>query len=210
VLAFGFDHPERPEGPAFEGGVYDRVTGVFEVGKLRYTATTVYGLPEFDQLGYQTVLAARLVAELGLRPQRAVVFNPGQGHLPVLLALCGATVFGLVDRDLLALRATRRNLLALDPGIAVSTTHAAVPEPVGSEPVDLGVLVLREKEPAAAHAAQLAAVAGSVRSGGLLLVVGRATAVERVLRSSSRRDVRRPGRHQRHGYAATAMTIDTR
>jgi len=101
----------RPDVPA---DPYRRGECSFQWGTHRYPLSVVYGLPEFDTLSYATeaVLreaSARLKAGT---PNAIAAWEPGQGHIPVILArLCPAIErLDLVSRDLLALRASEGNL----------------------------------------------------------------------------------------------------
>ena len=91
---------------------------------------TVWGLPEFDSVGYATRLALEI-----LPPGPVTVVNPGQGIVPA--AATGRVAVD--DRDLLALRNTARNAELVD-----------VTDP------DTLVVLLREREPAAVTMAALA------------------------------------------------------
>jgi hypothetical protein len=109
--AAGDDSGGPRTGPAahgFEHGLYDRNTGRFRVGPLSWTARTVVGLDEFDNLSHPTRLVAAALSGAGSGP--AVIVNPGQGHRAVLAALSGWWPQVLVARDLLALRASARCL----------------------------------------------------------------------------------------------------
>jgi 16S rRNA (guanine1207-N2)-methyltransferase len=105
-------HPVRYV-PAFERGVYDR--GEVDLDPVGFTCRvrTVWGLPEFDSLSYDTALLLNALARLeGEKVSETVVFNPGQGHAAVFIwKLLEPKHITLVDRDLLALRVTRRNLV---------------------------------------------------------------------------------------------------
>jgi SAM-dependent methyltransferase len=113
----------------FERGLYDRHNGRFRVGPMSWTARTVVGLDEFDNLSHPTRLVAAAISSTG--SGRAVIVNPGQGHRAVVAARSGWTPQVLVARDLLALRASARCL-----------SDAGEPEPqlFHTTSVDLSVL----------------------------------------------------------------------
>lgn len=78
-----------------------------------YHLDTVYNLPCFDTLGYETAMMFALLE--GAPPTgRTLVWNPGQGHVPAYLAAerAGTPSFSLVlgSRDLLQLAISTRNL----------------------------------------------------------------------------------------------------
>ena len=77
----------------------------------RYEMTTVYNIPEFDSLSYDTEIGFRMMKSW--HPAgRLLYWGVGQGHLVVSAARnrsAEAPVF-VADRDLLAVRATTENL----------------------------------------------------------------------------------------------------
>ncbi len=98
---------------------YLRGRAAFTAADHTYELDTAYNLPDFDTLGYDTQLAARLLDSLhtedpGAQQGRVLVWNPGQGHVPIWLTLCGLTGrrLTLAGRDLLQLRVSGHNLLA--------------------------------------------------------------------------------------------------
>jgi 16S rRNA (guanine1207-N2)-methyltransferase len=191
------DGPADP-GPAFERGVYDRGEMELAVGRRRVTPATVHGLPEFDALGFHTQAAMRLLERHVRQVGDAVVLNPGQGHLA--LALAGASSIRLVDRDLLALRTTTRNLgrVGVEPAGLI---HGWLPAPTA---VDLAVMSLRAKEPVAVHVRQATQLAGGLRSNGALVAAGSTHVVDRLRTALSRGDtgLRVRGEERRRGFAA--------
>ena len=86
-----------------EHNLYDREKIVISTGNIEFSMQTARGLPEFDQLNYHTELLIDGMQDLrGKSVKRALVFNPGQGHIPVALwKLFKPHQMGLVDRDLL-------------------------------------------------------------------------------------------------------------
>jgi len=138
--------------PAFASGVYDR-------GRLSYDdveITTVHGLPEFDNPGFATRLAIKLLPALG-DARHVMVCNPGQGLVPAMVA--GSV--GVSDRDLLAVRNAARNA-----------------DLTAGEP-DALVLLIRQQEPLAVTLAELA------RPGvSRIVVAGTSTQVTRVVEAS--------------------------
>jgi 16S rRNA G1207 methylase RsmC len=76
-----------------------------------YSIETVYGLPEFDTLGYQTGLAFESLGRVPVNG-KVLLWNPGAGHLAAFLARKnkGIRSWTLASRDALALEITGRNL----------------------------------------------------------------------------------------------------
>lgn len=83
---------------------------------LTYALETAYNLPDFDTLSYPLTLAMELMSHHPLQG-RGLVWNPGQGHLPLYLLKSKGPVFRqlvLASRDKLQLETSRLNLLEND------------------------------------------------------------------------------------------------
>jgi 16S rRNA (guanine1207-N2)-methyltransferase len=162
----------------FDAGIYDRGEASLDVAGRALALRTVYGLSEFETASFATRLLQRqLEAASPRRVAGAAMLNPGQGHV----ALAAAALFAprellLVDRDLLALRCTSRNLAA--HGYASAAVHVAGFDAPGA--FDLIAGVLREDEGAAAVAATVVRAAQSLAPEGLLALAGSSTAITRV------------------------------
>jgi hypothetical protein len=161
--------------------VFRHSTDVFAASGVRYELETAHGLPEFDCLTFSTALVFQCMADLPRELGKVVVVNPGQGHVPVALwARSAPGSLQVVDRDLLALRSTRSNLLRNGaPPDRISLVHGLGPDPQACIEVDLLVDNLRPKEPPEAVAARLCGAAGAMRRGARLVVAGTSTAVTR-------------------------------
>jgi len=110
---------------------------------LSYSIDTVYNLPDFDNLGYQQLSAIALLADNLSREQNILIWNPGQGHLPVYLCRTMAekrTKFTLAGRDLLALQITRRNLAA--HGVADCLIESYHTSWLSQIPANYGLIIL--------------------------------------------------------------------
>ncbi len=194
---------EGAPGPAgsFGQGQYDRAQAPFSHGQVEYRMNTVFGLPEFDSLSYRTQL---LCSVLNLDPHpfgklragsnplpsrergrqagdRVLVLNPGQGHVPVILskALAPASI-DMVDRDLLSLRCSARNLgLNGFEASRMSTTHRA--DLGGGEPTwDLVAAGMRDEEGPDAMAMHLRQAMGRLAPGGRLVVAADSGSITRL------------------------------
>ncbi len=167
---------------AFERGVYDRGEAVFDFDGLEYSLSTARGLPEFDSRSFHTELLLEGLCGLdssGIKS--AVVFNPGVGHLPVvLLRMLDPAGIALVDRDLLSLRYSEKNLTRNGcPGERVTLSHRVGIVPENSDPVDLIAGVLPEKAGPGWMSLMADQATGRLGEGGLLMVSGRSTDVTR-------------------------------
>jgi 16S rRNA G1207 methylase RsmC len=176
--------PATPDGPADGLEVYERgrltVTHAGASVRLR----TAWGLPEFDSLGVPSRLVADALLRPGGRPPRtALVLDPGPGHLPCLLwAGRRPAELRLVDRDLLALRFSRANLVANGcPVERVATAHRVGPDPAALADADLVVAMLRPKEPPEATAATVRRLVAEVPGGARVVLGAGSTAITRSL-----------------------------
>jgi 16S rRNA G1207 methylase RsmC len=175
----------RPDQTALERGVYHRGAMTVAAGDLRFPMKTADGLPQFDSLSYRTELLIRVMRDVGgPAARRAVVFNPGQGHVPVALwRIAGPGHLLLLDRDLLALRYSRENLVLNQcPRERIGLEHRVGVGAQGREPADLMVGVLREGEGAEGDALAVRQAAERLAPGGTLLVASSSTAVTRLVK----------------------------
>jgi 16S rRNA (guanine1207-N2)-methyltransferase len=176
--------PAEPAGRASgdELDVYERGTPEIAVDGVRYRLHTAYSLPEFDTLGYQTKLLAQrlLTRPRGIR--QVLVFNPGQGHAPVLAwRLFGPDRITLVDRDLLALSYSMQNMIRNGcPPDRLQVLHQTAVRPEDVEGSQLAICVLRDGQPAVLTEAELQGVVAGLRPRGRLVAAGRSTSVTRL------------------------------
>lgn len=159
----------------FDRGVYRRGRAPFEVGRVRWEASTSYAVAEFDTLSHGTGAAVELLAARPL-PGPVAVVGVGQGHTALAVgATTGADVeLRLVDRDLLALRTAAAN--------AGVPTWRHTARPAGElEGCRSAVVALPEKQPVALTAALLAPAVAELPAGAPLVLHGRTADVSRVL-----------------------------
>jgi len=174
---------DRPRMSALDRGVYDRTKETFSFQSLEYPMQTALGLPEFDSRSYHTELLLKGIQ--GLRNQstrRVVVFNPGQGHVPVVLSrLLKPDRIMLVDRDLLSLRYSRNNLVLNGyPAERVTLSHQVSIPLENQDPADIIVGTLRENEGTEALALTVRQAADQLSPDGVFLLSAGSTAVTRV------------------------------
>jgi SAM-dependent methyltransferase len=95
--------------------LYQRRRGSFKLAGISYEASGIWGLPEFDTVGYGSVAAAELAVRAlpGSLVRSALVVNPGIGNLPIWLTrrLAPESITA-ASRDVLSLAATGANLAA--------------------------------------------------------------------------------------------------
>lgn len=204
-------HRSRETRSPFARGVFDRAARTFEWGDRAYTITPVVGLPDYDSRSHATERALDLIDALDGRIDDVVVHGVGQGHVPVLLnSTVGARAMILIDRDVLALAATRRALA--EAGVAQDhvIVHARpdigqIWETAGS--VLLVVMLPDQQEPeVTAH--QIRDITAMADPGIDLLIAGSSTSVTRFLAVVKRQ----PGwrvktRRKRHGASAAVLSV---
>ncbi len=173
-----------PPAPADPLAPYLRGRAVFPDAERGYELETVYNLPEFDTLGYDTRLAFRLLEALpveALPPRgRLLVWNPGQGHVPVRLALRGMDGgrMTLAGRDLLQLWISERNLKSR--GIeGPSLAHRALPSELEG-PYSLLVAMPDVDPEVDWEKALVEAAADLLEEGGRLIVASSGTSIQRM------------------------------
>jgi len=174
----------EPEQNGFERGVYHRKNVTIRLENLEYPMQTAYGLPEFDSLSYASeMLVKALHSVRDLTVHRAVVFNPGQGHVAVALwKLIRPENITLVDRDLLALRYSRLNLTLNEcPPECIDISHQVGIDFESQGKVDLFVGVLREEEGKNATFLALDQAVDKLSASGMIIVSAGSTAITRLV-----------------------------
>jgi 16S rRNA G1207 methylase RsmC len=180
----GENTPPKPDPPALERGVYHREKVTMRLENLAYPLQTAYGLPEFDSLSYGSEMLVKTFFSLyGKSFHHAVVFNPGQGHVPVALwKLIQPQTIALVDRDLLALRYSRFNLAVNDcPPERITISHQVGIDFKSEEKVDLFTGVLREEEGKEATFFTIDKAAAQLSPNGMIVLSAGSTAVTRLV-----------------------------
>jgi len=187
---------------------YVRATTRFSHGPISYTLETVYGLREFDTLDYATTLAFDLLGVLHARG-RILVWNPGQGHMPVYLCSSQGNEIAeihLAGVDFLELVATNRNLGAVD---VMPSTSAALPCEAyleGCCPEGSMDLICASPHPvprAGWQAGLSSAAARLLRPGGCLLVSGSSTEIQRYVQQQ--RGAQVIGSRKLYGHRAVLL-----
>ena len=192
---------------SFDRGDYDRARATFSHGRIQYGLRTVFGLPQFDSLSYQTRLLSNVLQNLDRRPDRVLVLNPGQGHVPVILSRALApTSIVMFDRDLLALRCSERNLL-LDgyDASGISIKHQLGLDD-GEPRYDLIVAEMRDAEGPHVIAAQFRQAAAQLSPGGRMIVAANSATITRLSNLCKRERVGAiEARKRRHGSSVLVV-----
>ena len=187
------DAPPAP--PAALPAPYRRHHAEMTMAGAAYPLETTYGLPDFDRPSHLSVLAAatmqrRLLAapssERAPAPETILVWNPGQGHLPVWLARAiaaagGGPRFTLVSRDALQLLAARANLCR--NGIAEDAVRLHHQVALHGMPGvhHLALLHPDDDLPAAARDSLLSTLAPLLQPGAAAVLYGAAPAIAPLL-----------------------------
>lgn len=174
-----------PSPRSFDRGTYDRADTAFVHGQASYRMKTVFGLPEFDSLSYQTQLLFTVLERLDRRPNghNILVIDPGQGHVPVLLSkLLMPGSIDMVGRDLLALRCSTRNLLL--NGYDRKRTSADHRADVGREGprYDLVVAEMGDEDGPEVMAMWFRQAVDRLAPGGRIIVAGSSAAITRLIK----------------------------
>jgi 16S rRNA (guanine1207-N2)-methyltransferase len=189
VFRYRFKQQPKELSNNIEKDAYHRGKTAFKKDDLSYTLETAYGLPEFDQHSYHTVLLLDGLKNIasknlsGRSTNHALIFNPGVGHSAVATwKLMKPGKITIVDRDLLALKYTCKNLLLN----GFSPPRLMVEHRVGigtakENAHDLTAGVLREEEGTEALWLTLTQLAGGMAPNGVLLVAGSSTAITRLV-----------------------------
>jgi 16S rRNA G1207 methylase RsmC len=186
---------------------YERARLETSFHDVAYELRTAYSLPEFDTLGYQTRLVAERLLSLRRPPRHVLVFNPGQGHLPVLAwKLFAPERVTLAGRDLLALEYSRDNLLRNGcPVERIALRHQVGLQTDDGEGVELAVAAVEEGQPAEVSASELVPLVSGLQPPARVLLGGGSTDISRlesVLRARARVVARK--RHRRHSVLELA------
>jgi 16S rRNA (guanine1207-N2)-methyltransferase len=201
--------PSHPVKNSLERGIYFRGGVTWEPGKLSYTLQTANSLPEFDTLNYGTLMMIDALNELrDKKTKSALILNPGQGHIAVALwKYLQPGNIALVDKDLLALRYTQRNL-ALNgcPPDRVGVFHQAGLDLIPGDKFDLVLGILREDESPDAHFLIVDRMAGLLADKGIILLSSGSTAITRLEEHVvSRSLLRIKGRERRRGFSLLTL-----
>ena len=183
---------DYPEEKSFDDGVYHRSSVELSLNDDDITMQTGFGLHEFNSLDYQTDLVIKvLVDRISTPVRRVIVYNPGQGYLPVVLwRLFKPDKLTLVSRDMLSLKVAQGNLLengcpderiVLRPQTGWNLNQISSESPEDTT-VDFIVGVLRHDDGQVVSAEVVKQAIGHLVVGGYLLVAGGSTPIPRLLK----------------------------
>ncbi len=199
--------PPPPTQNSIERGIYQRDGITIHHEKLEYKMQTANGLPEFDSLSYGTTMLFNALGEVGSKEiKNAVVFNPGQGHVAVALwKTFKPASITLVDRDLLALRYSQRNLVLNGcPADDIKILHQAGLNLQGK--YDLFVGALRDDENREVHKLLLNQMTQSLAPKGTVILSSASTPITRLADYvASQKLLRTKARERRRGFSLLVL-----
>lgn len=177
-----FEEP-KPELSAFERGIYRRGRRDIFAKDSKVSIETAYGLPEFNVLSYETeMLLDKMSFFRNRQINRALIFNPGQGFIPsVLSVISKVEEIDLVDRDLEALRMSRRNLMSNGYNTSkIFLFHDAGFSKIDVESVDLVLGILDDKEDSKVYTMFIRELAEKLSNNGLIILASGSTPITRI------------------------------
>ncbi len=197
--------PPLPTQNSLERGIYHRDEITISLGKLEYQIQTANGLPEFDSLSYGTEMIINALREVGSKQTKnAVVLNPGQGHIAVALwKLLKPKSITLIDRDLLALRYSQRNLV-LNSCLpeSINILHQVGLDLNPTEKNDLFIGSIREEEGKKASFMAIDQMTANLSDKGIIILSSGSTAITRLADYiESKKLLRIKTRERRRGYS---------
>lgn len=200
-------------GDPFDRGVFDRAQTTFDTIFGRYALIPVTGLPEFESLSFATGVMLTAMRHLPETPGSVLVRGCGQGHAAVIALLTtGPKRFTLVDRDLLALRASKRALV--QQGLSAEHVTSCAVSDIGSAALtnrgaDTAIIMLEDEMRPAIMGALVQDVEALASAGLQVLVGGGSTRVTRLLALvAKRKRWTQKASVRKHGARAAVLTIE--
>lgn len=200
--------PTAPPQTALARGVYARDEMTVSYKKLHFPMQTVFGVPEFDTVSYQNRLLFNLLSELPpASVNHPLLLNPGQGHAAVAAwRLLQPAQITLIDRDLLALRTTMRNLAANGCASEVVSLHHAIEAPPLPAPVDVAAALLRDAEGPQLAAAWIREIGAQMEANGRFLLAANSHLISQLLiLLKKERAFKLQSRKKRKGFSAVIL-----
>lgn len=173
----------KPSKSAFERGIYTRREKKFSTNNYTVRIMTAYGLPEFDTLSYETQLILEsLIILKSKQINKAIIFNPNQGVIPVFLAQSTkVNKIVLIDRNLLALETSKKNLIKNHfPGNLISMQYQVDIKATDKVKADSIIGVLDDKISSTIHAIYFKQATEQLSSGGIIILAARSTYITRL------------------------------
>lgn len=173
----------KPRLGAFERKIYKRGQKDIYIKDSKVSIETAYGLPEFDILSYETeMLFAKIVTLKSKQVRKALVFNSEQGYIPLALSkLCKVDEIDLVDRDLEALKMSRKNLISNGyESKKIFLFHDVGFSKVNTKSIDLVLGILDNKEDSKVHKMFIRKLSEKISNDGLIVLTSGSTTITRI------------------------------
>lgn len=186
---------------------YRRTTMTYEIDGHLLKLDGYEGVPDFDSVWRGTDLVLQLLGRVarGRSFRRVAVYEPTQGHLPVILSKLWPEVaeLTLASRDRLALFASAANLTANGFAGSVATLHAPDLSGAAGE-VDLAIVQLYDGERTEIPVRRMADTRARF-PGALVLATCHSSLAGRVETALGKQGVRTPDRINRKGFRAFSL-----
>jgi len=153
----------------------------FEYKGREIILKTSHNLPEFDQLSFDTKRTLSYLKKIKGNPTNFIVFNPGQGYIPLAITRQFlAKNITLIDRDLLALKTSKENLIRYDyPEESITTKHQIDLE-VNDKEADLVIGLIPEKQNVDLYQMYLEQINSNLKKDGQTLLASSSTVITRI------------------------------
>lgn len=168
---------------SFVTGIYDREQKLITRDGISFFIQTTYNLPEFDTISYETDLVLNSLKIFRNKQLNTVlVFNPGQGYIPVTLSkITNVRKICLVDRDMQALKLSQKNLLSNGyPAENISLTHQVGISIHDEESIDCIVGVLDKDNNLDVQSLYLQEAASQISKSGIVIFAAGSTMITRL------------------------------
>lgn len=173
----------KPKLNAFDRGIYNRGKQDIFVGDSKIFIETAYGLSEFNVLSYETELLLNKLKTFKDREiDKVIIFNPEQGIIPTALTnVSKVKKIDLVDRDLEALRVSKRNLISNGFNAdKIFLLHKVGLPKINDGPADYVIGILDKKDDSKVHSMFVKEAAERLSVGGLLILASGSTPITRI------------------------------
>ena len=151
---------------------------------LGWQLDTVFNLPDFDTLSYETRVTLDLFEKIEpVEEQRILFWNPGQGHLPLYLLQKARFQCSLAGRDLLQLAVSGHNVTQAGFQLVEAVHTALLADVAGNYQ---GLVVCPDLDPGVPWPETiLEQCAALVTEKGSLIIVSKSSRIQRLKRNRS-------------------------
>ncbi len=189
----------KPKLNAFERGVYNRGKQNILIDNSEVSIETVFGLAEFDVLSYETEMILDKLDDFKDEIKKAVIFNIEQGIIAIATQKnLNVNEISLVDRDLEALRVSRKNLIANGfNSEKIYSFHQIGLQQNENNKYDFIVGALDEKDVSKVHIMLLKEAGEMLSKNGTLLLASGSTPITRLESLIKREKILKVVEHQK-------------